>query len=243
MIHNIIDDKGFVSHVALRQILLFVIAVDIIMTGIATFMYHPLLTMPHFYLYILELGIMFPVYIVILVLGTRPSADIAILRIATFFGIIAALLEIIHISIENFGHLNAHSETVSTGIFMGGLFLLFALSGLKITLKKSSVVSGMLGAFWTAVVCMIIVMTFGLSQLFWSFAAIEAHDIGDPDFIRTGWNDIHAFVIADIFEACFKILLIGPIIGIILGSLSAVIARLLSRGSVKLNNNLKNFFL
>ena len=224
---NNIDDKGFVSNVALRQIMLCVIAVDLIMAIIATFMYRPLLTMPHFYLYILELGIMFPVYIVILVLGTRPSADIAILRISTFFGIIAALLEIFHISIENFGHLNARAETVSTGIFMGGLFLLFALSGLKIALKKHSVVSGMLGAGWTSVVCMLIVMTFGLSQLFWSFAAIEAHDIGNPDFIRTGWNDMHAFVIADIFEACFKILIMGPIIGIILGSLSGVIARLL----------------
>jgi hypothetical protein len=218
--------KGFISHNNLRQVLLYVVAINIIMTIIATFMYTPLLTMPHFSLYILEIGVMLLVYILIAVLVTRPSIDIIILRIATFFGILAALLEIIHISIENFAHLSAHDETISTGIFMSGLFLLFAVSGFRITLNKRNVVSGMLGASWSAVVCMLIVMTFGLSQLFWSFGALQTHDIGDPDFIRIGWKDLHAFVIADIFEACFKILFIGPIAGIIFGLIGAVIARL-----------------
>ena len=84
----------------------------------------------------------------------------------------------------------------------------------------------MWAASWSAVVCMLIVMTFGLSQLFWSFEALEKHDIGDPDFIRTGWSDMHAFVIADIFEACFKVSFLGPIIGIVFGLLGAAIARL-----------------
>ena len=108
---------------------------------------------------------------------------------------------------------------------MGGLFLLFAVSGYRITLNKRNVISGMMGASWSTVVCMLIVMTYALSQLFWSFAAIEKHDIGDPDFIRTGWTNMHAFVIADIFEACFKVLFLGPFVGIIFGFLGAAIAR------------------
>ncbi len=224
------NNKGFFTHNLLRRVLFSVIAINSIMTFIATFMYPPLLTMPHFSLYILELGVMLPVYFVIVVRATRPSIDITILRIATFFGIIAALLEIIHISIENFGHLSAHVETISTGIFMIGLLLLFAVSGYLITLNKRNVFSGMLGASWSAVVCMLIVITYGLSQLFWSFSALEAHDIGDPDFIRSGWKDMHAFVIADIFEACFKILLMGLIVGIIFGLFGAVIARIFVRG-------------
>jgi len=195
------------------------------MAIIASIMYPPLLTMPHSYSYILELGVMLLLYIPIVMWATRPSIVLSTLRIATFFGAIAGLLEIVHISIENFGHLNAYAETVSTGIFMGGLFLLFAVSGYRITLNKRNVISGMLGASWSAVVCMLIVTTYGLSQLFWSFRAIEKHDIGDPDFIRTGWTDMHAFVIADIFEACFKILFLGPIVGIIFGLLGVTMAR------------------
>ena len=195
------------------------------MAVIATFMYSPLLTMPHVYSYILELGAMHLIYIGIVIWATKPSIVLTTLRIATFFGVIAGLLEIIHISIENFGHLNAQAETVSTGIFMGGLFVLFAVSGYWITLNNRNAISGMLGGSWSAVVCMLIVMTYALSQLFWSFGALEKHDIGDPDFIRTGWTDMHAFVIADIFEAGFKILFIGPIAGIIFGLFGTAIAR------------------
>ena len=217
--------NGFLSHSILRIVLLIVIAINIIMMIIATFMYSPLLTMPHSYTYILELGVMLLLYIAIVIGATKASFDLNTICIATFFGVIASLLEIVHISIENFGHLKSQAETVSTGIFMGGLFFLFALAGYRITIVKREVVAGVLGASWSAVVCMLIVMTFGLSQLFWSFGSIEKHDIGDPDFVRTGWTDMHAFVIADIFEACFKILLMGPIVGIFFGLLGAVIAR------------------
>lgn len=224
---NINYNKNFLSHsnLRLRLILLIIIAINIIMTIIATFMYPPLLTMPHFYSYILELGVMLLLYIAIVMWATKPSIVLTTLRIATSFGAIAALLEIVHISIENFGHLNAHAETVSTGIFMGGLFLLFAVSGYRIMLFKRNIISGMWAGSWSAIVCMLIVMTYGLSQLFWSFRAMEKHNIGNPDFSRTGWTDMHAFVIADIFEACFKILFLGPIVGIIFGLLGAVIAR------------------
>jgi hypothetical protein len=222
---NTNDNKGFLSQGALRSVLLVVIGINIVMTIIATLMYPPLLTMPHANSYIFELGVMLLIYIAIVFWSTRPAIILNTLRIATFFGIIAGVLEIVHISIEDFGHLNGRAETVSTGIFMGGLFLLFATSGYRITLNNRNVVSGMFGASWSSVVCMLMVVTYGLSQLFWSFEAIEKHDIGDPDFIRTGWTDMHAFVIADIFEACFKVLLLGPIAGIFFGLLGASIAR------------------
>jgi hypothetical protein len=45
---------------------------------------------------------------------------------------------------------------------------------------------------------------------------------------------MHAFVIADIFEACFKILFPGPIIGIIFGLLGATIALVLIPRNVQL---------
>jgi len=210
----------------LRLILLVIIAVNLIMAIAAIFMYPPLFAMPHSYSYIVELGVMLLINIVIVTLVTKFSTDRKILRVSTFFGLMASLLEIVHISIENFGHLNAHAETVFTGIFMAVLFLIFGVSGFCITIYKRKIVSGMWAGSWSAVVCMLIVTTFGLSQLFWSFEALEKHDIGDPDFIRTGWSDMHAFVIADIFEACFKVSFLGPIIGIVFGLLGAAIARL-----------------
>ena len=225
--------KDFISSHILRRILLVLIAINIIMAIIATFMYPPLLTMPHVYSYIVELGIILLVYIIIVIWVTRFSEDINVLRVATFFGVIASLLEIVHISIEDFTHLDAHTGTVSTGIFMVGLFLIFAVSGFCTTINKRKMFSGMWAASWSAVVCMLIVMTYGLSQLFWSFDAIAKTDIGNPDFTRTGWTDMHAFVIADIFEACFKVSFLGPILGIIFGLVGAAIARLFIRKKVQ----------
>jgi hypothetical protein len=158
--------KSFLSHSALRSVLLVVITINITMTIIAAIIYPPLLIMPHSNSYILELGVMLLLYIAIVIWATRPSIVLTTLRTATFFGVIAGLFEIVHISLENFGHLNAHAETIYTGIFMGGLFLLFAVSGYRITINKRNAISGIWGASWSAVVCMLIVITYGLSQLF-----------------------------------------------------------------------------
>lgn len=225
---NKIITKNHISHRLLRVNLLMLLAISIIMTIIATFMYPPLLTMPHFYSYILKLGLMLFLHTGIVILGTRHYFDLSALKTATFFGIIVSLVEIVHILIEDFGHMDGHTESVSTGIFMVGEFLLFGVAGFFVTLRKGSIIPGMLAGSWSSVVCMLIVMTFGLSQLFWSFGAMEKHNIGNPDFIRTGWTDLHAFTIADIFEACFKILFVGPIVGLIFGLLGAGMARFVS---------------
>lgn len=197
------------------------------MAIVATLTYPPLLTMPNSYSYMLELAAMLLLYIFIVMWATRPSIIISQSKKAIFFGAMAGLLEIVHISIENFGHLAPRAETVYTGIFMTGLFFLFGVSGYRIAGDQRNVISGMLGASWSAVICMLLVITYGLSLLFWSFRAIEKHNIGNPDFIRTGWTDMHAFVIADIFEACFKVLFLGPVAGIIFGLLGAIIAHVL----------------
>src|ERR1700730_14847714 len=165
---NYKSNKGPFSYNILRSTFLIVIAINIIMTIVATFMYPPLVTMPHFYSYILKLGIIVLIHIAIVMWATRPTVGYMVLRIAIRFGIIAALIEIVHISMENFAQLSAQAETISTGIFMMVLFLLFAISGYQITIYKRSALSGMLGAGLSAVVCMLIVMTYGLSQLFWA---------------------------------------------------------------------------
>src|SRR5258705_77726 len=84
--------KDFISSHILRRILLVLIAINIIMAIIATFMYPPLLTMPHVYSYIVELGIILLVYIIIVIWVTRFSKDINVLRVATAF-VIADIFE------------------------------------------------------------------------------------------------------------------------------------------------------
>lgn len=53
------------------------------------------------------------------------------------------------------------------------------------------------------------VVTYGFSQLYWALPRLEHKNIGSPDLIRSGWTDLRAFTIADLFEAGFKVLLLG----------------------------------
>src|SRR5260221_837483 len=201
----------------LRFTLLSLIAASMAMAILATLLYPPLLTMPNSATYILKLMIMLVLHSIFILWATRSPADQIVLRIGTLFGAIACSLEIVHILIEVFGSLNARTETISTGLFMISLFVLFGMSGYFAGSNKRNLISGVWTGLWSAVVCMLVVMTYGLSQLFWSFDALEKRNVGNPDFVRTGWTDLHAFVIADIFEACFKILFLGPVAGIIFG--------------------------
>jgi hypothetical protein len=68
-------------------------------------------------------------------------------------------------------------------------------------------------------------LTYGFSQLFWCLPRLEQRNVGSPDFLRSGWTDLHMFTIADVFGAGFKILLVGPVLGAVLGALGAIVAR------------------
>jgi hypothetical protein len=72
---------------------------------------------------------------------------------------------------------------------------------------------------------MLMAMTYGFSQLFWGLPRLEQRNVGSPDLLQSGWTDLHTFTIADVFEAGFKILLIGPVVGAVLGGLGCIIAR------------------
>ena len=211
-----------------RRIVLSVIILNITIIAITAFMYPPLLKMSNSWYYILKPVILLLMYIPMVMYITKISGPFAqtVISMGTTFGVISGMLEVTHISVENFGHLDSHTESVSTAIFMLGLFLLYGTAGFLLVKKRGTIVSGIQAGALAAGLCMLIVITFGLSQLFWSFKAIEQHDIGSPDFIRSRWTDFHAFVIADMFEASFSVLLVGLVAGIIFGFSGGLIARL-----------------
>ena len=118
-----------------------------------------------------------------------------------------------HITLENYGRLSARVESLSTGGFLVGLLLLWGIAGNRVARATGDLVSGVLAGSWSAMVGMLMAMTYGFSELFWGLPRLEERNVGSPDFLRSGWTDLHSFTIADVFEAGFKILLIGPIAG------------------------------
>ena len=149
----------------------------------------------------------------------------AIVREGTAVGLVGGTLEVVHITLENYGHFDARVESIATGGFLLGLLLLWSIAGYRTTRSTADLGAGLLAGSWSAMVGMLMATTYGFSQLYWDLPRLEQRNVGSPDFLRSGWTDLHTFTIADIFEAGFKILLIGPVAGMVLGGLGALIAR------------------
>ena len=78
---------------------------------------------------------------------------------------------------------------------------------------------------------MLFAITYGFSQLFWALPRLEQRNTLSPDFLRSGWTDLHAFTIVNVFEAGVKVLIIGPIVGALVGGLGGILA--LTVGSIR----------
>jgi hypothetical protein len=217
----------FGSMPALRTTLLLVIAFNLVMVGIRVFLDPQLLGMPGGLQSALEPAALLTLAALIVTWATRGDSRVAqaIVREGTAVGLVSGTLEVVHITLENYGHFNARVESISTGGFMLGLLLLWCIAGYRVTRSTADLGAGPLAGSWSALVGMLMAMTYGFSQLFWGLTRLERRNVGSPDFLRSGWTDLHTFTIADVFEAGFKVLLIGPVAGAVLGGLGALIAR------------------
>jgi hypothetical protein len=217
----------FGSMPALRTTLLLVIAVNLVMVGIRVFLDPQLLGMPGGLQSALEPAAMLTLDALIVTWATSGISPLtqAMVREGTAVGLFSGTLEVVHITLENYGHFNARLESVSTGGFLLGLLLLWSIAGYRATRSTADIGAGLLAGSWSAIVGMLMAMTYGFSQLFWGLPRLEQRNVGSPDLLRSGWTDLHTFTIADVFEAGFKILLIGPVAGAVLGGLGAIIAR------------------
>ena len=170
-------------------------------------------------------------YVPIVVWATKGGngRPVAAVRVGTTVGFTFGLLEILHILVENFAGLPPRAETISTGVFMFGLLVLLGVAGFRSVRQSPFGHSGSLAGTWAAVIGMLMVVTFGLSQLFWGLSHLQQRNVGSPDLARSGWSDLEAFTIADTFDAAVKVLLQGPLLGAVFGGVGAVIARVASR--------------
>ena len=212
----------------LRLALLLSIALSLAMIVARTTLDSRLLGLPGGLRAVLEPACLLIVDALVVIWATRPGDQVgqAVIREGTALGLIAGVLEIVHITVENYGHLDPRAESASTGAFLLGLLLLWAAAGYRVALGTSRIGAAMLAGSWCATVGMLLTVNYGFSQLFWDLPALERKNVLSPDFLRSGWTDLHAFTIADIFEAGFKVLLVGPVAGSILGALGGVAARL-----------------
>ena len=120
---------------SLRTMLLLIIAVNLAMIGIRLSLDPGLIGMPGGLQSAIQPAALLAFFAVIVVWATGGSDPVAqvIVREGTAIGLAAGLLEVAHITFENFGGLDARAESAMTGGFLLGLLLLWSYSGYRVT--------------------------------------------------------------------------------------------------------------
>jgi hypothetical protein len=147
------------------------------------------------------------------------------LQLGTSFGFISGGFQIIHLALENFGRRIGENSTVTLAFMLGG-FLIWGIAGYWVTRKTGEVKAGIVASCWSAMVSVLMAVTFGLILMSVNVPS-PAYVSTWSEFKQSGWSNAHAFAIANSFEAVLSHLVIGPIVGTIFGILGVGIAKLL----------------
>src|SRR5262245_60020824 len=136
----------FGSMPALRTTVLLVIAFNLLMVGIRVFLDPQLLGMTGGLQSALEPAALLTVYALIVTWATRGDSPVAqvVVREGTALGLVSGTVEVVHITLENYGQFNARVESVSTGAFLLGLLLLWSITGYRVTRSTADLGAGLL---------------------------------------------------------------------------------------------------
>jgi hypothetical protein len=211
---------------SIRACLLALVAANLLMIGTRVASYPPVLDQPRGALFVLEPTALLIVYAWLVSWATRgvtADGETALL-IGSTCGIVSGVISISHIVQENYLEMSPASTRLVTWTFIIGMFLPWAVAGFRTARKTGGLRFGLCAAVWSAVVCMVLTLSFGFAQLLTSLAWLEHRDATSPDFLRSGWSDLRAFAIADIFDAGFWHLLLGPTVAAVLGAAASVLA-------------------
>ena len=203
-------------------------AVSLVMVGVRVALYPPVLTQPGGTLSVLAtVGVLFAYAFLGGLVTSSPRPDHAsALRIGTAFGLVSGSLSVAHIAQETYVAVPSQEVAIVTWGFILAMFAPWALASFVAARRTRRGSLGLFAGVWSSAVCMVVTVSFGFGQLLTSLDRLQRQDFGSPDLLRSGWTDLRAFAIADVFEAGSWHLLIGPTVALCLGGIAAVAARL-----------------
>jgi len=213
------------SLLRLRFVLMMGVAVNLCLVIVRVWSYRPLLAMPGALRLVTETTVALLGCALFIALAT---SDRGIERqrglwAATKWGTISGALLMTHMALENFGNRVGERGWI-TLTFMMTTFLLWVIVGFKTS--ENSIGNGLplLAGCWSAVVGVLLALTFGFSLMFYDVSA-SGYVATWEEFKRSGWSDARAFAIANSLEAGFTHLLTGLVLGALCGGIGSLAAR------------------
>jgi hypothetical protein len=202
----------------MRGAMLAGLGVDAALVVIAVLRYPAYFRQPGSVAYLIEPLVLLAVYAVVVIATAR-----RVPRGAALVGLGLGVLEIVNISVETFTGLHGAANLATTAPLILGPFLVWAIVAGWAARSTGSVRSGLLASVWTAMVTMLIGVSYGFLLVLAAPGRL-AHDLtGDPDYLRSGWPDLKAFVLANTFDNGFTHLLGGLVVGSVVGVLGGLV--------------------
>jgi len=135
--------------------------------------------------------------------------------VATVWGLIGGVILVVHMILEIFGrHLGENGLLTLAIMFIA--FLLWGVAGFVAARATESSCMGCLSGCWSAVVSVLIAVSFGFVLMFFEAPSLS-YVATWQEFKQSGWSDVHAFAIANSLDSGFTHLLCGLVFGCILG--------------------------
>ncbi len=217
----------------LRRWLLVVIGIDLGLLAVRAATYPAFFSMPGAASYLIAPVVALAVYAAAIgalpLLAARVPGASTALRVGTFVGLVGGAIDMTNVTLESLLSLPQAVVTVTTGVAMLGLFLSFGVAGFLGGRRAGSFGLGLGAAVWSAVVAMLVAVTFGFVLINVALPKLAHDEIGDPDYARSGWMDVRAFAVANTFDAGFTHLVEAPIIATVLGAAGSGLTRLGAR--------------
>jgi hypothetical protein len=224
--------EGFgVEDGGMRSALLAVLGVDVVLVAAGVIGYPSFLNQRGSVAYLAEPLVLLAVYAVAVVIVTRSTSGDRrrILRAAATVGLVLGVLEMVNISVETFAGLSGSANLATTAPLILGPFLVWSVVAGWAARATGSLRMGLLAAVWSAMVTMVLGVTYGF-VLALATPGTLAHDlVNDPDYLRGGWPDVKAFVPANTFDNGFTHLLGGLVVGSVVGLIGSLIGTRLTR--------------
>jgi hypothetical protein len=208
----------------MRSAMLAVLGVDVALVAAGVIGYPSFLNQRGSVASLAEPMVLLAVYAVGVLTAVRfTSADRRVLRAAAMVGVALGALEMVNISVETFAGLSGAANLVTTAPLILGPFLVWSVVAGWAARATGSLRTGLLAAVCSAMVTMVIGVTYGF-VLALVVPGRLAHDlVNDPDYLRSGWTDVKAFVLANTFDNGFTHLLGGLIVGSVVGLIGSLI--------------------
>ncbi|HWA85789.1 MAG TPA: hypothetical protein VG710_06180 [Opitutus sp.] len=150
-----------------------------------------------------------------------------VLRLGGAAGMLAGVLQVGHMALENFGSRVGENALVTLG-FMLAAFAIWALAGYRASRTDGAVATGIATACASAMWSMVVAVTFGLA-LTKAGVPSAGYVATWQEFKQSGWADPRAFAITNGLDAAFGHLAVGVVLGCIFGFFGGVVGSVAAR--------------